>query len=594
MAAVTHPFVLLGMASAAAALAIAVVAWYQRESPGAPEYTLVMGVLATWSVFYVIQLLQPTVSAKAPWLVARHAITPLIGVLFWIFAARYTDRARFLSAHYLAPIVAVGAVLTVVIIWNPRSLYWVKLSPAVTNSLAVVDIDFGTVFWLNAGYTLGVVAGGHLFIVGMFRESLAVYRPQLTAMTVIGILEFGLTAMFLSDHVAAVPSLNPWPHIQLITYGTTLSVIPIGWSYVNGALFKLQPLAERTVIENMDDAVFVFDRTDILRYSNSTAIRLLDRTPETSIDGEHVEPVFGDQPELLAQYRRTGDQSVAESEPCVFEVDGEQRYYDLRSSVINNSFGVPSGTVVVARDVTETTHQRTQLRERTEELEAKKATLEQQNEQLDQFSSFVSHDLRNPLHVASGYLGLVRNTGDLDHLDKLEKSLKRMNAMVDDLRKLTRIDHNELSTAPVDVEAAAKQAWAQVDTADAALEVADLGAISADRELLLHVLENVFRNSIDHGRDDINVRVGPSAEGLYIEDDGPGIPESEREAVLEHGYSTAGDGTGLGMSIVKTIVEAHGWEIAVTESDTGGARFELTGVDRPADTPAESAQAAAE
>lgn len=588
MAAITHPFVLLGVVSTVAAVGIAAVGWYQRDSPAAREYTFVMTVLAAWSACYVLQLLQPTVAAKAPWLVARHAITPLIGVLFWLFAARYTDRPQALSTRYLGPLVAVGATLVAVVVWNPGSVYWVDLSPAVTASLPVVDIDFGPAFWLNAGYTLGVVALGHVFIVSMFRESLDVYRSQLTAMTVIGVIEFGLTALFLSDHLAVGPSINPWPHVQLITYGTTLAVIPIGWSYVNGALFKLQPLAERTVIENMDDAVFVFDRNDILRYANTTALRLLDPMTETPVDGESVEAVFADQPELLAQYRQADSQSAADAEPLAFTVDGECRYYDLRGSTITNSLGMPTGTVVVARDVTEATRQRAALRDRTAELETKKTQLEQQNEQLDQFSSFVSHDLRSPLQVASGYLGLARKTGDLDKLDTVEDSLQRMDEMVEDLRKLTRIDQTDLATDLVSVESTARQAWGQVDTGEATLEVAAVGEVDADRELLLHVFENLFRNSVEHGPDNgdiVHVRVGPCADGLYVEDDGVGIPDDERASVLEHGYSTAADGTGLGMSIVKTIVEAHGWEIAVDESDEGGARFELTGVDGTADTP---------
>ena len=600
MAAATHPFVLLGVVSTAAAAAIAAVAWYQRESPGAREYTVVMAVLATWSAFYVLQLLQPTVAAKAPWLVARHAITPLIGILFWIFAARYTDRSRLLSRRYLWPLVVVGAVSTALVVWNPGSIYWAALTPTVTASLPVVDIDFGPAFWLNAGYTLGVVAAGHAYIVIMFRESLDVYRPQLTAMTITGAVEFGLTALFLSDHLGVLPALNPWPHVQLITYGTTIAVIPIGWSYVNGALFKLQPLAERVVIENMDDAVFVFDRNDILRYVNTAALRLLDPETEAEITGDPVETVFADYPELLARYRQTPTDPTGDTQTLQFVVDGERRYYDLRSSVISNSVGMTTGVVVVARDVTEPNLQRAELRERTEELEAKKAQLEQQNERLDQFSSFVSHDLRSPLQVARGYLRLVEQTENLDHLGEIDDSLRRMDAMVDDLRELTRVDQRELTTEPIAVESAARQAWGQVDTGAATLEVDYAGEIFADREFLLHVFENLFRNSVEHGStsnrtqsgdsvehgdNGVTVRVGALPDGLCIEDDGPGIPADERESILEHGYSTASEGTGLGLSIVSTVVDAHGWELTVTESDDGGARFEFTGVEDAVDTP---------
>lgn len=75
----------------------------------------------------------------------------------------------------------------------------------------------------------------------------------------------------------------------------------------------------------------------------------------------------------------------------------------------------------------------------------------------------------------------------------------------------------------------------------------------------------------------MTIRVGPldDVAGFYVADDGRGIPEDDRETVLEHGYSTAEEGTGLGLSIVTRIVDAHGWEIDVTESTSGGARFEI-------------------
>ena len=68
-------------------------------------------------------------------------------------------------------------------------------------------------------------------------------------------------------------------------------------------------------------------------------------------------------------------------------------------------------------------------------------------------------------------------------------------------------------------------------------------------------------------------------DGFYIEDDGPGIPEDRQDSVFTAGYSTSDDGTGFGLSIVKRVAEAHGWEIRVTESTESSARFEITGVE---------------
>ena len=67
--------------------------------------------------------------------------------------------------------------------------------------------------------------------------------------------------------------------------------------------------------------------------------------------------------------------------------------------------------------------------------------------------------------------------------------------------------------------------------------------------------------------------------GFYLEDDGVGVPEGRRERIFDDGYSTDPSGTGFGLSIVREIADAHDWTVRVTESETGGARFEFRGVE---------------
>lgn len=78
----------------------------------------------------------------------------------------------------------------------------------------------------------------------------------------------------------------------------------------------------------------------------------------------------------------------------------------------------------------------------------------------------------------------------------------------------------------------------------------------------------------------MTVRVGRTGDhGLYVEDTGSGIPGNSRAAVFEPGHTSATAGTGFGLTIVKRIVEAHGWEVVATDGERGGARFEVTGVE---------------
>lgn len=589
MSALTHPVVVLGVLSTALAILIAAVSWQQRATRGARTYTLLMGALAVWSMLYVGQLLVPTVADKRPWFVARHAMSPLFTMAFWGFAARYTDRRELLDRRLVAPIVAVGLVFVALILLNPGELYWSALALDPMGPLLLLELTLGPLFWLNCLYIFGVVTAAHVAIVSTWKHTFASYRPQLLVMTGVGAIMFVLTALFLTDHAALLPGLNPWPNVQLITYGATVVAIPIGWSYLNGFLFDIQPLARQAVIESMDDAVYIVDSEGTIRYTNPPGNRLLGRPLDADAPSEHVSAAFDSRPTLLSCYERATAGESLEDTILTCTIDGKQRFYDIGVSTVTDSLGEDTGAVVVGRDISEERRRRGQLQVRT-------ARLERQNERLDQFGQYVSHDLRNPIQVASGYVELARETGDLSRLDDIDRALRRMNEMVEDLRELTTVDRDGLDVEQVNVARAAHAAWAHVDTDGATLRVPDNDIILADEDYLLHVFENLFRNSTEHGRPDgaaadadttlgdgsgFTVTVGTLEDGFFVADDGVGIPEADRDAVLDHGYTTTDGGTGLGMSIVRTIADAHEWSVAVTESDAGGARFEFRNVTTP-------------
>jgi signal transduction histidine kinase len=104
--------------------------------------------------------------------------------------------------------------------------------------------------------------------------------------------------------------------------------------------------------------------------------------------------------------------------------------------------------------------------------------------------------------------------------------------------------------------------------------------VEADASRLTQLLENLYRNAIEHSDETVTVSVGPVDDGFYVADSGPGISEAERSGIFEAGYTIRDEGTGFGLRIVEQIATAHGWEIAVSESESGGARFEFTAVER--------------
>ncbi|MCU4717369.1 ATP-binding protein [Halapricum hydrolyticum] len=204
--------------------------------------------------------------------------------------------------------------------------------------------------------------------------------------------------------------------------------------------------------------------------------------------------------------------------------------------------------------------------------------LQRQNERLNQFANVISHDLRNPLHVAQGHINLTRQGCDSDSLDDAADAIDRGLALVDDVLALAREENPASGVEPVDLEEVVTQCWETVMTSDATLTVETGHTIDADPGRLKQVFENLFRNAVEHAGGDVTITVGDLDDGFYVEDNGPGIPNEDRDDVFEPGYSTAGEGTGFGLAIVNEIADAHNWAVQVTDSETGGARFEITDV----------------
>ncbi|WP_232703535.1 ATP-binding response regulator [Halobacterium wangiae] len=251
--------------------------------------------------------------------------------------------------------------------------------------------------------------------------------------------------------------------------------------------------------------------------------------------------------------------AMAAGDPTEFET-----YYEpLGYWAEVRAYPVEDGLFVHSRDIT-------QNREREQEMERR-------NHILESFANTVSHDLRNPLNVAEGKLQLAQETGDFEHLDEVAKAHNRMRNLIDELLRLARGE--ELALTVVSIGEIAEQAWETVSSESTELIVDADAEIRAHESQLQRLFENLFWNAIDHGNAS-TIRVGLLDDGAFIEDDGPGIPPTERKTVFESGYSTDEGSPGYGLSIVKGIAENHNWEIKITESDEGGARFELTGIDR--------------
>lgn len=192
------------------------------------------------------------------------------------------------------------------------------------------------------------------------------------------------------------------------------------------------------------------------------------------------------------------------------------------------------------------------------------------------------HELRNPLGIAKSHLDIAREDEDFEPLERAGSALDRMADIVD--RVGTGIaGEPAVNVSEGDLEEDATLAWESIETGGADLDIVSSADFSADHDLVVRLLSNLFQNAIEHGGESVTVRVGTLSDGFYVADDGSGISPENRDEIFERGYSTAADGLGIGLTIVRDVANAHGWTVAVEEGRGGGARFDVTGVDLSAD-----------
>ena len=457
----------------------------------------------------------------------------------WLyFCSAFTGRSLHRDRRVQVVAVGVFALITLVKVTNPfHEIYF---------SVAQVSAPFphlafqpGMFHWIVMGLAYALAAIGYFMLFELFVKTDIDARPFVVLVAITGL---PVVLDVISIYSDALLAINYEP------LGVAVFAVGVFALYVD----RLQTIQ---LAGGRNEPAIVLDDDGQIQDSNADAKALFPAL-EAAL-GESFESVA---PDLAAKLG-------AEDDVIELEVTDGTRYYRVSENPFSADHAA-LGRLVVLDDVT---HREQYRRE-----------LERQNERLENFASMVSHDLRNPLNVASLRLENAMVTGEGgEDVQSAADALDRMEGLIDDVLALARQGQPIDEPEPVSLGMTARAAWGMVETGDATLVEGDDVTVLADPDRLQQLLENLFRNAIEHGGAGVTVSIGALADGdgFSVADDGDGIPKDERGDIFASGYTTNEDGTGFGLAIVQEIADAHRWEVAVTESTEGGAQFEFRGVE---------------
>ena len=263
---------------------------------------------------------------------------------------------------------------------------------------------------------------------------------------------------------------------------------------------------------------------------------------------------------------------------------------EIRACLVSSSDGNPIGILGITRDITE--------RKRAEvEREGLIQELKSKNDELEQFSYTVSHDLKAPLITVSGFLNYLEEDVRANDVEKVQKdvaqinqAIKKMNRLLDEILELSRIGRIIKPSQEISFEELAYEALSNVkgriEEYDIAVKLQpNLPAVYGDHQRLVEVLQNLVDNAAKFmgEQTDPKIEIGQNGEEndkpvFYVKDNGKGIAPEHHERIfgLFERLNPQAEGTGIGLAIVKKIIDFHGGRIWV-ESEAGkGSTFYLT------------------
>jgi signal transduction histidine kinase len=479
--------------------------------------------------------------------------------VWFIFAAQYTNQNVHRDRRVQLALYGLVTAALVVPLTNPQhGLMWTSITP-VAEPFTHYLVAKGPAHYVLTVSGYGLVGIGLFFLYQML-QSTSHTKPAVSL-----ILGFLLLV-----------SVNAIPYRLDTTISHSTTLAPLGGSLfcllcgvaIHYNMFTVTPIGRDRVFTAIRDPAVMLDRNR----------RIIDHNPafaQAFLGGaDATHEGFEDAcPELTAalDFPVRGPTHVTVG-------DGRPDSWTYRVTASPLESGPHTlGEVLLFRDITD--------------LLASQRELAKKDSQIDEFADSVAHELRNPLSVIIGHVDLLRKhlqqteSGEVtyDHqlstnsLNQIESNGEQISEIVDDFLRVTSETDSRPDVEPLDF----RRFVTEIASDHLPEETVDLpveGIIYANTDQAGLLFGALFRNVAHRGGSTVTVEARLNEHGFVLEDTGRGVPQEAGDNLLEYGHTTRFRSEGLGLSVAKTIAEAHNWTISVDTDYENGLRVVVDGV----------------
>ena len=584
------PYVIIFVTAGSIAALLALYAWRRRAMPGGIYFVLMMAMVSEWALTSAGEFASLDAATKLSWGKISYLAVASVALLWFLFALSYSRREQWLtrSRLILLWIVPLG-ILALALTNEKHGLLWSSVTPSSEAPGSMLVYEHGIGVWANLIYSYTLLLVGTILFVRTTLRSPQLYQRQ------VAVLLVGAAIPWIGN-VLYVVGVQPLPGLDLTPIAFTLTGLAMAWGIFRFHMLDIVPVARDVLIESMSDGVVVLDARSRVVDINPAACQVIGRDA-SQVVGQRAEAVFADWPGLVEHYQDTADRRVE----IAF---GTTQWFDLRVSPLYDRRKQLTGRLLVLRDITARKQAEAALQQYTGELEAR-------NAELDAFAHTVAHDLKNPLSVLVGYSELLEDRYTRMDAAKVEQDLHtitqagdKMTRIIDELLLLASVRKVEqVKTQPVDmghtVEEAQKRVADMIASRQAVINAPGTWpTVVSYAPWVEEVWVNFISNALKYGGSPPQVELGfdapanrptdelacPGADGgsqvrFWVHDNGPGlIPEAQAQLFTEFTRldQTRVEGHGLGLSIVRRIIEKLGGQVGVESQVGQGSTFFFT------------------
>ena len=570
---------MIHFATAMVACLTVILLWKFRKTSEVKFLIYMEIFVVIWATTYALEFASPDFQTKIFWSKLSYFGIAFLPVFYFLFTTAFSKKRETINTKNIALLLIMPVFIIILVLTNEKHhLVW----PAVTLDSVnnIVYYSHGPAFWLFFTYAQGLIALGLYNLVHSMYKFSAYYKSQGSTLLV-------ATLFPVVGNILYVTNINPYPGFDWTPLSFVITGLIVALGIFRFRMFNIIPLAKTKLFETVNDGVVVINADGFIEDCNSAIYRVFN-WQKKSIIREPFNKVFN-------KYKKLTD-ALAENMASVqleIEHPGWKNFFQVKISPIFNERNF-SGHILIFHDITTNINAEEDLKRSNRKLLYEIEKREKLIEDLDAFAHTVAHDLRSSLSSifsASEIMEEIIKLNDQNLLCELTNlinhSANKSIQITHELLLLATTDKTDVERKPLDMDTIFSESKKQLSDLIEESNVSFIGHTPWPQAVgyapwIEEVWSNYISNAIKYGGTPPQIEVG--AEVLksgnikfWIKDNGKGLTKEEQSKLFKNFvrlHPNKADGYGLGLSIVKKIIEKLDGSVGVESEGTGdGSTF---------------------